>query len=220
MKVDSERIKQLRISKGLSQNDLAKEADLSQKIVWNMENDHGGHRPNSVLKVAGALGVSVDELAVDALPASDRIQTRSDSRPENRIEIWKQTIYDGEPESGGTIEKTDEVQLERLGDYVVRATILRKDPPTGAEYEFLGRHAEGMIYGHYWRIKGQGSSGVLLLRETGPHAKFFRGLYTKIRRDILTSGVDTLSISNIVLDWTFEGVQDQPACTTSLSTPQ
>ena len=207
MRIDGERLKRLRISKGLSQDELATEADVSQKTVWNMENEQGEHRPKSVRKLAGALGISVDEL-VDAFPAADPTQSRPGSRPGSRIEIWRQTIYDGEPESGGSIEKTDEVQLERLGGYVVRATIRRKDPPTGEEYEFLGRHAEGMIYGHYWRTKGQGSSGVLLLRETGPHAEFFRGLYTKIRRDILTSGVDTLSISNIVLDWTFEGVRD------------
>ena len=84
------------------------------------------------------------------------------------------------------------------------ARTLRQEKSTSS----WGRHAEGMIYGHYWRTKGQGSSGVLLVRETGPHAKFFRGFYTKIRRDILSSGIDTLSIANIVLDWTFEGVQD------------
>ena len=208
MKVDGGKIKQLRLGRGFSQKDLAHEADVGQKVIWNMEHGTGGHRPNSVLRVAGVLGVSVDDLVVETSPAADAVQSQSASMPENRIEIWAQTIYDGEPESGGTVEKTDEVLLERLGDYAVRATIRRKNPQTGEEYEFLGRHAEGMIYGHYWRTKGQGSSGVLLVRETGPHAKFFRGFYTKIRRDIMSSGIDTLSIANIVLDWTYEGVRD------------
>ena len=208
MKVDGERIRQLRFGRGFSQKDLADKADVGQKVVWNMENGAGGHRPSSVLRVAEVLGVSVDDLVVETFPATGTIQSRSGSGPGNRIEIWRQTIYDGDPDSGGTVEKTDEVLLERLGDHAVRATICRKDPPTGEEYEFQGRHTEGMIYGYYWRTKGQGSSGVLLMRETGPHAEFFRGFYVKIRRDILSSGIDTLSIANIVLDWTYEGVRD------------
>ena len=206
MRVDGERIKQLRLGRGFSQKDLSDAAKVGQKVVWNMENGTGGHRPSSVLRVAEALGVSVEDLVADTLPPTDITRGQPGERSETRAEIWRQCIYDGEPENGGTVEKTDEALLERLGNYAVRATIRRKDPPTGEEYEFLGRHAEGMIYGHYWRTKGQGSSGVLLLRETGPHAESFRGFYTKIRRDILSSGIDTLSISNIVLDWTLVGV--------------
>ena len=72
------------------------------------------------------------------------------------VQIWKQTIYDGGPGRGVTIDTTDEGRLERLGDYVPRATIRRKDPPAEEEYEFLGRHV-----------------GVSLLRETRPYAGSF-----------------------------------------------
>ena len=61
-----------------------------------------------------------------------------------------------DPEGTLTIDTTDEGRLARLGDYVPRATIRRKDPPAGEEYEFLGRH-----------------EGVSLLRETGPYAGSF-----------------------------------------------
>ena len=208
MKVDGRKIKQLRDARGCSQAVLADRAGIGQKVVWNMENGVGGHLPNTVLRVAEALDTTVEELTIDTLPDTGEEPSRLALPNGNRIEIWRQDIYDGEPGSGGIVEKTDEVLLERLGEYEIRATIRRKDSSTGEEWEFLGRKAEGMIFGHYWRTNGQGSSGVLLLRETGPHADLYRGFYTKIRRDILSSDVDTLSISHITLDWTLEGVRN------------
>ena len=208
MNVDGEKIKQLRLNKGWSQRDLAEEAQVGQKVIWNMENGTGGHRPATVSRVAEALGTSVDALLVSESPAAEPVQNAPDTQNANLIEIWKQVIYNGEPGNGGTIVNTDEVLLERLGEREVRATIRRIDPPNGEEWEFLGRREVGMIYGHYWRTKGEGSYGVLLLRETGPHAKLYRGFYTKIRRDMVSSGVDTLSISHITLDWALEDQAD------------
>lgn len=205
MHVDGEKIRQLRLSKGWSQRDLAEAAGVGQKVIWNMENGVGEHRPATVSRVAEALDTSVKALLASEPPAAETVHNVPDALDAGPIETWKQIIYNGEPGNGGTIESTDEVLLERLGGEEIRAKIRRIDPPTGGEWEFLGRREVGMIYGHYWRTKGEGSYGVLLLRETGPHAKLHRGFYTKIRRDMVSSGVDTLSISHITLDWVFEG---------------
>lgn len=208
MYVDGEKIKQLRLNKGWSQRDLAEKAQVGQKVIWNMENGVGEHRPATVSRVAEALGTSVEALAVSELPAAETVRNAPDTLDANPIETWKQIIYNGEPGNGGTIESTDEVLLERLEEKKVWAKIRRIDPPTGEEWEFLGRREVGMIYGHYWRTKGEGSYGVILLRETGPHSRLHRGFYTKIRRDMVSSGVDTLSISHITLDWVLEGETD------------
>ena len=182
MRVDGERIRQLRFGRGFSQKDLADKADVGQKVVWNMENGAGGHRPSSVLRVAEVLGVSVDDLVVETFPATGTIQSRSGSGPGNHIEIWRQTIYDGDPDSGGTVEKTDEVLLERLGDHAVRATICRKDPPTGGRVRVpgtsYGRHDLRILLankgsGQQWSLVDAGDGapcGVLpgFLREDPP----------------------------------------------------
>ena len=211
MNVDGEKVKRLRLAKGMSQRELATRAGIGQKVVWNIENGKRSHLPNTLFRLAEALDTTVEELIVDSSPAANTDPDRTGLPTAKRIEKWRQDIYDSEPEGDGVVEKTDEVFLDRLGRYEIRATIRRHDS-SGAEWEFSGRNSEGMIFGHYWRTSGKGSSGVLLLRETGPHSDLFRGYYTKIRREVLSSGVDTLSISHTTLDWTFEGYSDSASC--------
>lgn len=202
MRVNGEQIKQLRMLKGWSQQELADEAakhlppsrvagkilpsSLHVRTIINMEKGESGHRETTVRAVAKALDTTMEDLSL-ATPMD--------------AEIWEQTIV-GED---GNTESIDEVLLVDLDDNVVMANIYRKKPETGAVYEFWGRRESGKVYGHYWVTAGEGSSGTLMLREVGDNARSYRGQYTKVTQTIQNFTTDTLEISHINLYWEWKG---------------
>jgi len=61
MEVDVDKLKELRIDKGLSQNRLAQLSGVSQTAIWKIE--HGGGANAATLKKIGdVLGVRASEL--------------------------------------------------------------------------------------------------------------------------------------------------------------
>jgi len=64
MEVDVEKLKELRIDKGLSQNRLAQLAGISQTSIWKIERG-GGANPATLKKIGDVLGVRASELAKD-----------------------------------------------------------------------------------------------------------------------------------------------------------
>lgn len=64
--VDQDKLKRLRLGKGLTQIELAKEAKVSPDTVVRWENGRGQNpHPGSLKKLAGALEVSPAELLED-----------------------------------------------------------------------------------------------------------------------------------------------------------
>ncbi len=61
MEVDVEKLKELRIDRGLSQRALALRAGLSPGAVWNLE-QRGTGSPATLKRVADVLGVRPSEL--------------------------------------------------------------------------------------------------------------------------------------------------------------
>ncbi len=58
----SDRIRDGRKALKLTQEDLARAADLGSQTIWRLEHDEGESLTSSVEKVARALGVTVDYL--------------------------------------------------------------------------------------------------------------------------------------------------------------
>lgn len=56
------RLKELREAAGLSQEKLARAADISFRTVQHIEKHHGDPRLSTARRLAKALGVTVDEL--------------------------------------------------------------------------------------------------------------------------------------------------------------
>ena len=56
------RIKELRESAGLMQKDLASAAMISPPYLHDLENNRRGARPETLKRIADALGVSVSDL--------------------------------------------------------------------------------------------------------------------------------------------------------------
>lgn len=46
----------------MTQTELAKLADISQPYLYDLENNRRGAKPETLLRIAGALGVTVDQL--------------------------------------------------------------------------------------------------------------------------------------------------------------
>jgi transcriptional regulator with XRE-family HTH domain len=64
MEVNVEKLKELRVDKGWSQRQLAKEAGVTPLTIWNLENG-GGARPSTLKKLGDVLGVRASELMRD-----------------------------------------------------------------------------------------------------------------------------------------------------------
>jgi DNA-binding XRE family transcriptional regulator len=75
----AQRLRKLRMQRGLTQKQLAVEAGLSKDLVWRWEGEFAGARRRSVERVAAVLGVSADHLLGGAKSAE---QTGSAQRPE------------------------------------------------------------------------------------------------------------------------------------------
>ena len=56
------RIKALRIEKEITQKKLAETAMISQPYLFDLENNRRGAKPETLARIAEALGVTVDEL--------------------------------------------------------------------------------------------------------------------------------------------------------------
>ena len=59
------RIKELRISKGLQQKELADLANVSPPYLYDLENNRRGAKQETLERIASALGVEVDDLIVE-----------------------------------------------------------------------------------------------------------------------------------------------------------
>ena len=214
MRVDRKKIKALRVSKGMTQTELANAAtvnspptkngdqwrdSISARTIWNMENRQMDHRVLTVMAVAQALEVSMADICLNA---------------SNPVERFEQTIF----ERDGTGIKRDEVHLVDWGDNVVSANIYREAPPTGEEYEFLGKRDDEVIFGHYWATTGHGSSGVLLVQRVGPGASSFSGQYTKVIDEVVDATTNTLTVSHTIshidLRWEHKGLLSPSATPT------
>jgi transcriptional regulator with XRE-family HTH domain len=62
MEVDVQKLKALREEKVLSQRELASMANLAQGTVWRIERGFSEVHPQTIRKLAGALGVEPKEL--------------------------------------------------------------------------------------------------------------------------------------------------------------
>jgi transcriptional regulator with XRE-family HTH domain len=62
MEVDAKKLKSLREERVLSQRELARLADLTQRTVWRLENGFENAHPQTIRKIAGVLGVKPKEL--------------------------------------------------------------------------------------------------------------------------------------------------------------
>ena len=56
------RIREVRISKGVTQSFLAVSAKVSQPYINDLEHNRRGAKPETLKRIADALGVSVEEL--------------------------------------------------------------------------------------------------------------------------------------------------------------
>ncbi len=60
--MDAKKLKSLREERVLSQRELARLADLTQRTVWRLENGFENAHPQTIRKIAGVLGVKPKEL--------------------------------------------------------------------------------------------------------------------------------------------------------------
>jgi transcriptional regulator with XRE-family HTH domain len=65
-------LRALRQSKGLSQQDLSELAEVSAGTVYRLEHELRGAYPQTIRKLAAALGVSPVELVQEPRPARER----------------------------------------------------------------------------------------------------------------------------------------------------
>ena len=58
------RIKEIRVMMRVSQNALARSVGVSQPFICDLENNRRGAKPETMSRIADALGVSVSDLEV------------------------------------------------------------------------------------------------------------------------------------------------------------
>lgn len=58
------RIKEIREFMQMSQTELSKLAEVSQPYLHDLENNRRGAKPETLMRIAGALGVTVNDLIV------------------------------------------------------------------------------------------------------------------------------------------------------------
>lgn len=59
------RIKEIREGMKISQGELAKSASVSQPYLYDLENNRRGAKPETLERIANALGVEVKDLMVE-----------------------------------------------------------------------------------------------------------------------------------------------------------
>ena len=62
MEVDGVKLQRLREEQVLSQRELARLAGLTHQTVWRFENGSTNAHPQTIRKIAGALGIEAKEL--------------------------------------------------------------------------------------------------------------------------------------------------------------
>ncbi|MFC0428188.1 helix-turn-helix domain-containing protein [Chryseobacterium scophthalmum] len=72
-----ERIRELRIKKGLSQEDLAIRSDFSKSYIQKFEEGHREIRSSQLVQLSGALGVSIPEILNGTSYSSDEFTLRN-----------------------------------------------------------------------------------------------------------------------------------------------
>ena len=78
-----DRMRLLRISKGLSQQDVSNKSGVSQQVISVLETRGGGTHPSKLVKLAEALECDVEELLPDDLKKCPLRKPRADSpKPE------------------------------------------------------------------------------------------------------------------------------------------
>ena len=70
MNAVGKKIRKLRVSKGLSLEDLAYLSNTSHTYIWNLEKDYACRRPERIKPIAEALGVSINDL-LEEVPVKD-----------------------------------------------------------------------------------------------------------------------------------------------------
>ncbi len=196
-------IKAARLNTNMTQQELSNRCNISVRAVRKTERgETKWPRDATIRLLEKALGYPFLHLR-DSEEVESELELDKPWSPDTQL--WQQVLYDRLIEDGGKPWKVDEVELIRLSDHTVKATICRREPAIEAEKEwgFMGRWEDGIIFGHYWRTKGQGSSGVILLRET-PDSKIYRGFYGKMHKKYLNSREDRIHMPIITLDWTFQ----------------
>ena len=73
-----QRIKEIRLKKGLFQKDLAEKTGLRQENIVRIEKGRHSVRINTLGKIADALGVRIDFIEDHASTASENAETLSD----------------------------------------------------------------------------------------------------------------------------------------------
>ena len=56
------RIKDIRVARGMTQKALAEAADISQPFLFDLENGNRNAKPETLARIAAALGCTIDEL--------------------------------------------------------------------------------------------------------------------------------------------------------------
>lgn len=69
------RVRDMRIARGMSQAELARQLDVSAAAVWNWEMNGVQPRPAMLARVAGALGTSEDYLLTGAADEAGAART-------------------------------------------------------------------------------------------------------------------------------------------------
>jgi transcriptional regulator with XRE-family HTH domain len=97
-----EQLKRLREKAGLTQEGLARAADLSVSTVTKLE--RGGMDPSwsTVLRLAHALGVQVQEFAEDRQRAPDKSAGSGGGQPIPRVKGMRQRGGRGKPKGNGS----------------------------------------------------------------------------------------------------------------------
>ena len=56
------RIKDIRVARNMTQKALAEAADISQPFLYDLENGNRNAKPETLARIAAALGCTIDEL--------------------------------------------------------------------------------------------------------------------------------------------------------------
>jgi transcriptional regulator with XRE-family HTH domain len=65
VRVDVEKLKELRVERALSLRELAEMSGLSHNTIWQLEHGKGGAHPRTIRRLAEAFGVTPRELMVE-----------------------------------------------------------------------------------------------------------------------------------------------------------
>lgn len=67
LQIDTNKIVMERVSRGLNMSELATKANISRKTLYNIENNIGGYRLDTIGKIATALGKRIEDFKVSEI---------------------------------------------------------------------------------------------------------------------------------------------------------